>query len=75
MFLYKFSTLSIYTNSGLIEWKKSNEFYLVKFLQTISILYWLITDICSTGEEPLQVNSLRPSDAYMRQQTNHHWVR
>ena len=25
--------------------------------------------------QKLDINSLRPSDAYMRQQTNHHWFR
>ena len=40
-------------------------------LTTILIKTWLLIDY---GDNPL-INSLRPSDAYMRQQFNHHWSR
>ena len=36
---------------------------------------WFVLAVCGFISVRELVNSLRPSDAYMRQQTNHHWFR
>ena len=38
------------------------------FETTMMFMYWI-------GKESLYINSLRPSDAYVRQESNHHWFR
>ena len=55
----------IKTNIGIRTW--INNYIHVK-------LWFVITHPCPNFNGGL-LNSLRPSDAYMRQQTNHHWFR
>ena len=52
------------------------EFHLCFVFYFIPCLFVLIfTHFLTILNVSLTINSLRPSEAYMRQQTNHHWFR
>ena len=69
MWTYMWIYLYICYECNLIQYR-SFSIYMCFFLCS-EVLHWGFV----VWESTVNVNSLRPGDAYMRQQTNHHWFR
>ena len=59
----------------LVEFHSVSSWHCSFHLKRDHLLEFCVAIVCEDCDNHTCINSLRPSDAYMSQQTNHHWFR